>query len=147
MLEDFVVGDVADFEPGDKVIVEIGGRSVGVFRTGDEFYAAQNMCPHALAPICLSNLSGTALPSEPGEWKYGMDGLVLRCPWHAWEFDIRTGEALSGTDRRRVATFPVKVEDGKVIVTMRPKRQRNATGESVESDIASSAAEAPTGVS
>jgi nitrite reductase/ring-hydroxylating ferredoxin subunit len=121
--QDFSVGRVEEVPPGSKKIVEVGGRSVGVFNSGGNFYAVQNLCPHALAPICLGNLSGTNMPTGPGEeFVYGMEGQVLRCIWHGWEFDVSTGQALFGTDRRRLATFPVRVEGGDVIVTMRPRR-------------------------
>lgn len=115
----FVIGPLSDLPPGTKKILDLAGRSVGVYNTAGALYAVQNVCPHALAPICLANPTGTMLPSAPGEATYGMEGLVLRCPWHSWEYDIRTGEALFETDRRRLATFPVSVEDGQIVVTMR----------------------------
>ena len=117
----FVVGPISELPVGAKKILELGGRSVGIYNSRGTLYAVQNVCPHALAPICFADPSGTMLPSAPGELKYGMDGLVLRCPWHNWEYDIRTGEALFGTDRRRLATFPVTVEEGQVVVTIRPR--------------------------
>jgi nitrite reductase (NADH) small subunit len=121
--EDIRIGPASDIAPGAKRIVDVGGRSLGIYhsRTGD-FFAVLNVCPHALAPICVSDLGGTMLPSEPGEYVFGMDGFVLKCPWHAWEFDVRTGDALFGTDRRRLATFPVRVEDGELIVTIQSRK-------------------------
>lgn len=119
-----MIGPVEQFAEGTKELLEVGGRSIGVYHSNGEFYAVQNLCPHALAPICVSDLTGTTLPSSPGEYVFGMDGLVLRCPWHAWEFDVRTGEALFGTDKRRLLTFPVRVENGQVIVTMRSRKSR-----------------------
>jgi nitrite reductase/ring-hydroxylating ferredoxin subunit len=114
---------VEDFPLGASRIVEVEGRQIGVFNSGGQFYAINNACPHALAPICLGRLTGTMLPSAPGEdYVWGMDGLVLRCIWHGWEFDIRTGETVMGTDRRRLLTFPVEVEDGHVWVTIRAAR-------------------------
>lgn len=133
--QDFVVADVDDIPEGGKQVLEVGGRSIGVYRSNGEFFAVQNLCPHALAPICVNDLKGTHLPSQPGEYVYGMEGLVLRCPWHAWEFDVRTGEALFGIDKRRLLTFPVKVEDGKVIVTMRARTPRD-DGAAVATDAA-----------
>jgi nitrite reductase/ring-hydroxylating ferredoxin subunit len=133
--QDFSVGRIEELPPGGKIIVELGGRSVGVYNFGGHFYAVQNLCPHALAPICLANLSGTNMPTAPGEeFVYGMDGQVLRCIWHGWEFDVRTGHALFGTDRRRLATFPVKVEGGEVLVTMRPRRGSGDSSAEGEAD-------------
>lgn len=120
----FDIGHVDDFRLDGGTIVEVGGRSVAVFRSNGTFWAVQNLCPHALAPIGLGVLSGTFLPTKPGEDPvYGMDGLVLRCIWHGWEFDVRTGETVCGVDRRRLATFAVTVEDDRVRVLLRPRRE------------------------
>jgi nitrite reductase/ring-hydroxylating ferredoxin subunit len=118
----FHVGDVDDFPEGRMEVRDVGGRSLGIVNSAGQIYAIQNLCPHQLAEICRGTLGGTFLPSEQGEWIYGMDGLVVRCPRHAWEFDIRTGETVCGIDKRRLATYPVSVEDGRVYVTMRPRK-------------------------
>lgn len=86
---------VGDLAPGDRRIVEIKGRSVGVFNIGGEFIAVLNACPHELAPVCLGRLGGTTLPGAPGEYPWGREGEILACPWHGWEFDLRTGRALT----------------------------------------------------
>ena len=57
------------------------------------------------------------LPSDPYEYRYGRESRVLRCPWHGWEFDLETGEKLFDvTERARVRTYPVSVEDGRVVI-------------------------------
>ena len=57
------------------------------------------------------------LPSQPLDYQYGLEGRVLRCPWHGWEFDLETGEKLFDPGcRARVKTYPVAVEDGVVVV-------------------------------
>ena len=48
---------------------------------------------------------------------------MLRCVWHGWEFDVVTGRALFGIDKRKLLTFPVTVEGDQVMVTMRPRRE------------------------
>ena len=123
----FDVGHVDEFVLGQSKIVEIGGRSVAVFNSNGTFYAVQNLCPHALAPIGHGVLTGTFLPTAPGgELEYGLEGLVLRCVNHGWEFDIRTGETVCGIDRRRLATFPVAVEDDRVKVTLKVRQRSSA---------------------
>jgi nitrite reductase (NADH) small subunit len=117
---ELALGRVGDFEDGCVRLVEVEGRSIGVFRRGDELYAVLNVCPHRGAPVCAGEVSGTMLPSSPGELVYGMDGLVLRCPWHGWEFDLRTGDSVGGVDRRRLRTFPVQVRDGEVLARLEP---------------------------
>jgi nitrite reductase/ring-hydroxylating ferredoxin subunit len=46
---------------------------------------------------------------------------VLACAWHAWEFDLRTGKALTDPTAR-VAAYPVRVEDGRMLLELKPKR-------------------------
>ena len=65
-----------------------------MFNVGGEFFAYRNICPHAGAPVCVGKISGTTLPSPVYEYDYGREGCILRCPWHGWEFDLRSGEHL-----------------------------------------------------
>lgn len=58
-----------------------------------------------LAPVCQGKLGGTALPGKVGEYKYGLDGQVVRCPWHGWEFDVTTGRSLFNPHRCRVRSY------------------------------------------
>ena len=112
------VGPSSDIPDGERVIIEAEGLSIGVYHIGDTFHAIKNVCPHAGAPLCQGHIQTTHRPSELGEFIPGLEGRVLRCPWHGWEFDIVTGKALY--DRvSRVATYPVEVdEDGNVVVCL-----------------------------
>jgi len=122
-LDDVVIGPESDFPEGTHRIMEVGGRSIGIYRSNGTLYAVQNVCAHALAPICVSPLTGTYLPSEPDVFTYGMEGLVLRCPWHTWEFDVRDGKSLFTGDQRRLKTFPIRVQDGSVVISLRVRRK------------------------
>jgi nitrite reductase/ring-hydroxylating ferredoxin subunit len=117
------VGRVADFAEGKFRIFELDGRSVGVVSVGGSFHAVLNVCPHALAPICAGKLRGTSLPSRPGEVpEFGLEGRILVCPWHHYEFDLgNNGRAVFTDYRARVRLFPVHVRDGQVSVEL-PKR-------------------------
>lgn len=109
------LGSVEEFDRRRLEIREAGGRSVGVFRDDDDsFYAVLNVCPHRGAPVCRGVLTGTMLPSAPGTFVPGLEGHVLRCPWHAWEYDVRSGESIGPVDRRNLTTYPVTVEGGVV---------------------------------
>lgn len=76
------VARTADISLGECRIVEIKRLSVGVFNVNGEFVAVLNVCPHELAPVCRGRVSGTTLPSPPGEYRWGRDGEILSCPWH-----------------------------------------------------------------
>jgi nitrite reductase/ring-hydroxylating ferredoxin subunit len=113
----WLVAQVEEIAPGSRKIVEIKGHSIGVFNVNGVFVAALNSCPHELAPVCRGRVGGTTLASAPGEYCWGRQGEILACPWHGWEFDLLTGEALA--DRKsRLRLYPVSVEDGLVYVTL-----------------------------
>lgn len=110
------LGEVDDFEPGVFRIFDVGGSEIGVVRTEVGWSAVANACPHQNAPICLGALGGTNLPSRPGDYLYGLDGVVLRCPWHSWEFEVTDGSAVGGITTKRLTTYPVEVDGGSVYV-------------------------------
>lgn len=125
------IARVAELPPGERRIVEIDGRSIGVFNVDGRFYALRNTCPHQGAPLCQGSLGGTAAPSRPGEYVWEREGEILTCPWHGWEFDVTTGRSIFNPHRTRVRsyevrvepvdaegvpTFPVTVDDGMVVL-------------------------------
>ena len=88
---------LTELPQGKRKIVEIGRRSIGIFNIAGALYAIRNVCPHQGAELCRGTVGGTMLPTEtPGKYDYALDGQVLRCPWHFWEFDITTGEMIFG---------------------------------------------------
>ena len=110
-----VVCSLAELPPGTRCIVAVGGREIGLFNVEGRIYALRNSCPHRGAPLCLGRLSGTPLPSEPYTYDYGRRGMVLRCPWHGWEFDLETGEPLV-RHGLRAGTYRVEIVDGQVVL-------------------------------
>jgi nitrite reductase (NADH) small subunit len=110
-----VVCRAGDLAPGERLIVDLGGRSVGVFNIGGQFYALHNRCPHAGGALCLGPLTGTTLPTTRREYVYGQAGRILRCAWHGWEFEVDSGQCLSDP-KLRARTFPVTVVDDQVTV-------------------------------
>jgi nitrite reductase (NADH) small subunit len=115
------VGALADFPENEVRLVDVEGRGIGIVRTAEAVYAVRNVCPHQGAPICRGTFGGTVLPSRPGTREYGLDNRILRCPWHGWEFDVASGEALFGISDRRLVTYGVEVRDGDVFVLLRPR--------------------------
>lgn len=113
------VGRVDELPQNDALVINVDGRPIGIRKVGDKVYAFRNLCPHKRAPLALGTVEGTMLPtSHAGELCYGMEGQVLKCPWHGWEFSIETGECLFGVSDTRVKTYPVSVRDGEVYVVL-----------------------------
>ena len=104
-----VVGTTDEIGPGERKIVEIDGRSIGVFNVDGRYYALRNTCPHAGARLCEGTLSGLVTSSAPGEYRYAREGEILRCPWHGWEFDIATGRSWFDPARTRVRAYEATV--------------------------------------
>ena len=125
-----VVANVADIPPGERLIVEIAGRSIGVFNVHGRFFAVKNSCPHQGGQLCLGRTVGLATAERPGEIAYTREGEILRCPWHGWEFDLATGRSVFDPSRTRVKnyqveveplwaeTYPVEIERGAVVVVI-----------------------------
>jgi 3-phenylpropionate/trans-cinnamate dioxygenase ferredoxin subunit len=106
-----------ELPPGQRRILRVDGREIGVLNVAGRFYAVRNRCPHQGAELCLGTVSGTMLPSDPGQYRWGLDDRVLRCPWHGWEFDLENGEKLfDPIGRVRVKTYPVTVENGEIVL-------------------------------
>jgi nitrite reductase/ring-hydroxylating ferredoxin subunit len=111
-----VVAHVRDILPGGRGLFEIGGRTIVVFNLRGEFFALLNRCPHSGGPLAQGHLTGLVQSDEPGCYKYSRRGEIIRCPWHSWEFDIRTGKSWCDPSRVRARTYAVSVESGASLV-------------------------------
>jgi len=107
-----IVATVDEIPPGQRKIVEIGGRSIGVFNIDGEFFALRNSCPHQGGALCEGYLTGFLQSDKPGEFNYIRRGEIVRCPWHGWEFDVKTGQSWFDPAKTRVRTYKVHVEAG-----------------------------------
>ncbi len=111
------VAEVGEILPGQRKMVTVGGRSVGLFNVQGDIVAVLNICPHELAPVCRGRVGGTTLPSAPGEFRWGREGEILFCPWHGWEFDLLTGKALADK-RKHLHLYPVTAEGDTIFITL-----------------------------
>ena len=105
-----VVAAVGEIAEGGRKLVNVEGREIGVFNVKGEFFALLNRCPHAGASLCRGTVIGLAEADLPGEYRLTRPGEFLRCPWHGWEFDIRTGQSWFDPRRVRVRSYEVSVE-------------------------------------
>lgn len=94
------VAAVEDFTDGEPIVVDVDDTEVAVFRIDQDFYAIEDLCSHE--EYILSD----------GE----VEGDTITCPAHGAKFCIRSGEALTAPAYEPVATFPVRVENGRVQV-------------------------------
>jgi nitrite reductase/ring-hydroxylating ferredoxin subunit len=110
----FPIGE-ANWQPGERRLVEVDGKRVGVFCVNGDYDALHNRCPHMGGNLCQGPVTGTTLPTDEFAFVYGRQGEIIRCAWHGWEFEIATGQCLIDP-KTRARTYPVTVEEGQVVV-------------------------------
>ncbi|GAA4845610.1 Rieske (2Fe-2S) protein [Pseudonocardia benzenivorans] len=111
-----VVEKLADFAWGERRVVTVDGRSIGVINVGGTFYALRNSCPHHGAPLCEGVVKGTMDDTPAHEYSYVRHNEFIVCPWHGYEFTLATGRSIVEPEKLRVRTYEVAVEDGDVVV-------------------------------
>ena len=94
------VARVEELKPGECRALRVGIRRIAVFNVEGTFRAIEDACRHMKAPLSTGRLSGT----------------TLTCSWHGWKYDVITG-ACHDKAWGCVRTFPVKVENGEVLVS------------------------------
>lgn len=116
-----VVGRVSDFANGDRKIIDVNGKSIGVFRVDDRFYAIRNRCPHQFGPLCVGTLAPRAVSDGPGDLRMDDGPPLIACPWHGWEYDLATGQSFMGPGRGAMAAlaYEVTVQPGSELAAPR----------------------------
>lgn len=103
----YVVAEADEIAPGERKIVTVAGRSIGVFNLGGEYFALRNRCPHQGGALCEGQLWGVLQSERPGQFDYRPSREILACPWHGWEFHLRTGQSWCAPDKLRVNRYAV----------------------------------------
>ena len=94
-MADFItVGKTSDIPPGQAKTVDVKGVPVAVFNVGGTYYAIEDTCSHAGGPL-----------SEGA-----VEGKAVTCPWHAAQFDLETGRALTPPASDGVRAFKTRVQ-------------------------------------
>jgi nitrite reductase/ring-hydroxylating ferredoxin subunit len=116
------VGKQSEFEDNGRKVIARGDVEIGVFRVGDDFYAYQNRCPHVGGPACQGRILARVVEvlnddkTSRGQ-KWSDTDMHIVCPWHGWEFDLRTGQH-PGNPQMRLKAYDVTVRDGEVYVVV-----------------------------
>jgi nitrite reductase/ring-hydroxylating ferredoxin subunit len=107
------VGALQDFPDRKISSVTVGTRRVGLVRVGDDVFAFAERCPHMGGPLTLGHLETRLHGTGYGE--LSSEGPVLTCPWHGWQYDMSTGQALDAPEARMLC-FGARVEGGRVLI-------------------------------
>jgi nitrite reductase/ring-hydroxylating ferredoxin subunit len=94
------VAKVSDIPSGEALQVEADGQTMALVQVEGEVYCVQDICTHEHAHLSEGFC----------------EGYEIECPLHGSIFDVRTGEVKSLPATDDLKTFPVKVEDGEVLV-------------------------------
>lgn len=89
------VARIDELPVGRGLCVRVDGIEVGLFRVGDTIYAMENRCPHAGDPLSEGDL----------------EGPVVTCPSHGWQFDVRTGFRPEDADGFPIPRFKVRTTE------------------------------------
>ena len=93
------VAKASEMKPGEARTVECAGRAIALCNAGGRFHALDNTCLHRGGPL--------------GEGF--LDGTILTCPWHGWQYDVTTGQATMNP-AARVTVYETKVEGDDILV-------------------------------
>ncbi|MBX9823007.1 MAG: Rieske (2Fe-2S) protein [Afipia birgiae] len=119
MAEKFVA-KVSELKDGDRRIIFDGDREIGVFRHADKYYAYSNFCLHQGGPACEGlTIAKVEEPLNPDKTSRGLcfseSEMHFVCPWHGYEYDIKTGECVS--DRKlKLRSYKVVEKGDEVFV-------------------------------
>lgn len=115
-----VVCKAEELGPGQMAAGELGPMPVVVVRARDgSLHGLVDRCLHQGGPLSQGMLMGKVdgTPGEVGSYQLACGVDVLRCPWHGYEYDVRTGCTLVDSSRR-LRTVRVWEEDGKVLAEL-----------------------------
>ena len=111
-----VVANAADVPPGSRKLVQVGNRAIVIFNIKGVLFALSDKCPHRGGSLSKGKLTGLIESPAPGEYSYSRPGEIVRCPWHNWEFDVRTGKSWCDPQRLRLVNYAVSIEPGARLV-------------------------------
>lgn len=95
------VAEVGEIPDGHGALFDTGGLTVAVFNAGGRFFATSPLCPHEDGPLAEG-------------W---IEGDVVVCPWHGWDFELRTGRCRVDPGLA-IGVYDVRVRDGGVEVDL-----------------------------
>ncbi len=97
-----VLGMESEVSEGGAKCVAANQRPYALFKVGGKVYCLDNTCTHLGGPLCQGR----------------MQGSVIQCPWHGSRFDVTSGNVVGPPARKPVRSYPVLIEDGKIVVEL-----------------------------
>lgn len=116
-----VVGRSTDIADGGRAVVDVDGTEIGIFRIAGELFAYANYCVHAGGPACQGKMIHRVVElldeDKRSVGDHFSDDLHIVCPWHGYEYDVRTGRH-PADPRVRLRSYRVFETDGEIVVEL-----------------------------
>ncbi len=122
-MTDVAIAKASSFsDPGRKVF-DVSGTEVGIFKLGGAFYAWENRCPHLDGPACQGKLLPCTTEAVNEDHtsrgrEFSATDMHVVCPWHGFEFNIRTGRHPTNNNVR-LRAVKMRVDGDDIIVSLR----------------------------
>jgi len=118
----YSVGMVTDFNEGDRKVVVCGDKEIAVFKLDGQFYGWHNYCAHQGGPVCQGRIMKRVMELVDADGctraqHYDENETHIVCPWHGYEFSIKTGEH-PGNPRVKLLEAKVKIRGGEICVSL-----------------------------
>lgn len=118
---EFAIGSSSEVPEGGRLVVDAANKTIGVFRLEGRLYAYENTCPHQGGPVCQGLVIpavNEVLDEQRASTGFAFDQADMRivCPWHGFEFSIRTG-CHPASSRFRLLPIKVEEQDGTIYVS------------------------------
>ena len=101
------VATTSEIPNGTRKLLEVDGRAIAVFNIAGTYYCIADVCSHDDGPVAEGELVGHE----------------IECPRHGAHFDVRTGKVLSFPAIVDIPAYPVRIEDGDVLVGLPPAEE------------------------
>lgn len=115
-MDRYVVARTDEIGPGERKLVTVRAQAIAVFNVDGDYLAILDRCPHQGGSLCQGKLVGLVEADGPGRYRYQRKGEIVRCPWHGWEFDLRSGKSYCDPARTWVKSYAASVEPGARVV-------------------------------
>src|SRR5258707_8331695 len=112
------VGKVEDINEGVALPVVAAGREIIVVLWRGQVYALRNICPHQSQSFITGTIHDLVMRGDSvGDLVVKRDAPVIKCPWHSFQFDLRSGKCVNDV-RLRTRAYNVAIRGDRILVEM-----------------------------
>ena len=112
----YVVAAANEILPGQRKLVNVRGRPILIFNLDGDYFGILDRCPHQGASLCKGQLVGLVESDRPGQYNFTRNNEIIRCAWHGWEFDIRTGKSRCEPEKIKATQYNINTKTGSEII-------------------------------